>query len=189
MEHWSQTHTGKIVDIQNPTPDMINIEDIAHALSMICRFAGHCREFYSVAEHSVLVANLGKVQRCHDFNLALLLHDAAEAYLGDVIRPVKTLLALPINELEKRWLSAIDKKFNLNENLVVMENGIHNADRLALSIEVTNLFYPVNKAWWTFLDKPNSSQMMSNHLYCHSPAEARRSFLNCYQALENTRNP
>ena len=60
MENWFQTKTGKLVDVQNPTPDIVDLEDIAHALSMTCRYAGHCREFYSVAEHSVLVVTLGR---------------------------------------------------------------------------------------------------------------------------------
>ena len=88
---WCQTFTGKKVDILCPTPEMVDIEDIAHALSMTCRFGGHCREFYSVAEHSVLVEQMGRYSlHCSDprIIMLLLLHDAAEAYIGDIITPV-----------------------------------------------------------------------------------------------------
>ena len=121
IENWLQTRTGKLVDVQNPTPDMVDLEDIAHALSMTCRYAGHCCEFYSVAEHSVLVATLGhRHDLAPEFNLALLMHDAAEAYIGDIISPVKRLLAPGSNELENRWLAAIEKKFDLEDRLTNM---------------------------------------------------------------------
>ena len=101
-----QTFTGRLVDVVNPTPEMVDIEDIAHALSMTCRFSGHCRDFYSVAEHSVLVEQMGTWLMERDLrddsqhsrrdevqhSLCLLLHDAAEAYVGDVITPVKRAL-------------------------------------------------------------------------------------------------
>ena len=57
--YWLQTFTGKKIDLINPTREMVDIEDIAHSLSMICRYNGHCRDFYSVAEHSVMVEAMG----------------------------------------------------------------------------------------------------------------------------------
>jgi 5'-deoxynucleotidase YfbR-like HD superfamily hydrolase len=186
--YWFQTHTGKLIDVQNPHPDMVDLEDIAHALSMICRYAGHCREFYSVAEHSMLVATLGyRSDLCPEFNLALLLHDAAEAYIGDIISPVKRLLAPFSESLERLWLRAIEEKFNLEDRLSQMDDRIHNADRLALSIEVSKLFYPVNPTWWTRFDIPTKQQLL-NGIYCYSPAEARRQFLERYHALDSARN-
>lgn len=87
---WMQTYTGKRFDPLNPDPTLIDIEDIAHALSNICRFGGHSSRFYSVAEHSVLVGEaLWNLHHDADLALAGLLHDAAEAYLGDVPRPLK----------------------------------------------------------------------------------------------------
>ena len=72
--------SGIVIDPFDPCPGLIRIADIAHALSMLCRFNGHCRHFYSVAEHSVRVA-----ARCpKGLRLEGLLHDAVEAYLGDV---------------------------------------------------------------------------------------------------------
>ena len=89
---WCQTFTGRKVDIFHPSPEMVDIEDIAHALSMTCRFGGHCRDFYSVAEHSVLVEQIGRHALHCTFSrisMLLLLHDAAEAYIGDIITPIK----------------------------------------------------------------------------------------------------
>lgn len=86
---WMQTFSGKQFWPLDPRPDEVCIEDIAHHLSMVCRYNGACHQFYSVAQHSVLVSdNLPK-------HLALvgLLHDAAEAYAGDMIRPLKRHLA------------------------------------------------------------------------------------------------
>jgi hypothetical protein len=187
IENWFQTRTGKLVDVRNPTPDMVDLEDIAHALSMICRFAGHTREFYSVAEHSVLVALLGnRSDFSPEFNLALLLHDAAEAYVGDIISPVKRLLAPASDSLERQWLRAIETKFNLENRLSDMDQSIHKADRLALSIEVSKLFYPVDPAWWTKFEKPTKIQLLSQ-VHCVSPADAKRQFLEYFNALDSAR--
>lgn len=89
--HWMLTSTGKKYWPLDPHPDDIDIHDIAHHLSLLCRFTGACNRFYSVAEHSVLVSEL--VERTHP-GLAMLglLHDATEAYLGDVGKPLKNHL-------------------------------------------------------------------------------------------------
>lgn len=104
---WIQTYTGKRFDVLKPRTDDVDITDIAHALSMQCRFNGHIKRFYSVAEHSVLVSRIvednyataarGRYpydrEARHRANACLtaLLHDASEAYLGDVVKPVKML--------------------------------------------------------------------------------------------------
>jgi uncharacterized protein len=104
---WIQTHTGKQVWPLNPRVADICIEDIAHALSNLCRFAGHTRDFYSVAQHSVLACN-----NCATAPLWALLHDAAEAYLCDVPRPVKGYLG-GYKEAEVRLERIIAEKFGL----------------------------------------------------------------------------
>lgn len=93
---WAQTYTDRAFDYDDPQPSSICIEDIAHALSMICRFNGHTDRFYSVAEHSVEVANRidklisRNVYEVHpDISKWAILHDAAEAYTGDVVAPLK----------------------------------------------------------------------------------------------------
>src|SRR6266516_6511979 len=79
------THTGKWFDVFNPKHEDVDLEDIAHSESMQCRFTGHTKQFYSVAQHSVLVS-----QNCpSEYALAGLMHDASEAYLSDIARPIK----------------------------------------------------------------------------------------------------
>jgi len=82
------TYTGKVFDFLNPKPEMVCIEDIAHALANICRYTGHVKQFYSVAQHSVLMANAD----LPGDPLVRLLHDSAEAYIGDMASPWKRLL-------------------------------------------------------------------------------------------------
>lgn len=86
---WIQTFSGKKMYLLEPTADMICIEDIAHALSMICRFGGHTKKFYSVAEHSWWMSTFIFQGEPATLRLYALLHDAAEAYVGDMVRPLK----------------------------------------------------------------------------------------------------
>lgn len=81
-------HSGNYFDFIDIENNIILIEDIAHSLSFLCRYNGHCEFFYSVAHHSLLVANLVP----KEYKLQALLHDAAEAYLGDITSPLKKLL-------------------------------------------------------------------------------------------------
>lgn len=82
---WIQTYTGKAFDPFNPDPAKINIEDIAHSLANQCRFNGHTRQFYSVAQHCVEVASRVRPEQ----QALALLHDASEAYLSDLPTPIK----------------------------------------------------------------------------------------------------
>lgn len=87
---WIETYTGKHFWFLEPTAEMFDIEDIAHALSMVCRYAGHVTHFYSVAAHCCVIADYFS----HDprLHLTALMHDAAEAYIGDMPRPLKQQL-------------------------------------------------------------------------------------------------
>jgi uncharacterized protein len=108
---WMQTFLGKQFWPLDPRPDEIFIEDIAHALSLQCRFAGHVREHYSVAQHSLLVS-----QYCPRVDaLWGLLHDAAEAYLVDLPRPIKRYSTLgdEYRIIENRLMGTICTRFNL----------------------------------------------------------------------------
>ena len=88
--HWMQLVSGKPFFPLDPRPEDIDINDIAHALSMVCRFGGHVHSFYSVAEHSVRVSDaIRDAGGSLEEEFAGLLHDASEAYLGDVIWPLK----------------------------------------------------------------------------------------------------
>jgi hypothetical protein len=105
---WIQTYTGRKFWTIDPRPEEIFIEDIAHALAMLCRYNGHCEEFYTVAEHSVLIARKLPLK----FKLWGLLHDASEAYIADINRPTKPYLA-NYKEIEARLMSCVCKRFNL----------------------------------------------------------------------------
>ena len=82
---WIQTHSGKQWHYNKPDIDSVDIEDIAHALSLLCRFGGHVSKFYSVAEHSVRASKIVPL----DYQLWALMHDASEAYCVDVPSPLK----------------------------------------------------------------------------------------------------
>ncbi|MFT4308446.1 MAG: phosphohydrolase [Candidatus Woesearchaeota archaeon] len=104
---WIQTHTGKRFDVRNPRPESVDIRDIAHSLAMQVRFNGHCSRSYSVAEHSVNIADW-ILEQTGDRKAAYagLLHDASEAYLCDIPKPIKPLLT-EYHELEEQIMIVI----------------------------------------------------------------------------------
>lgn len=104
-----ETYTGVLLDLANPKPKQIRIADIVHGLSVTCRWGGQCGKFYSVAEHSLLVASM-VVEK---FKLWALLHDAAEAYMGDVTNPLKRMVP-EYSKIENRLLDVILKKFGMD---------------------------------------------------------------------------
>lgn len=126
------TSSGRIIDLNNPTVDMIDIHDIATSLSNICRFGGHVNRFYSVAQHSVLVCHL--MREAQGYDIEALLHDASEAYLGDVVKPLKVILGDNYKWLEGRFENVIAQKFGLRQNLEV-ERMVKKFDMEALELE------------------------------------------------------
>lgn len=122
-----RTYTGKYMNVFNPTPDMISIVDIAHALSNQSRFGGHLPTFYSVAQHSILCHMLapGYLKK------EALMHDASEAYLIDVPKPIKNRLT-NYKEIEDNLMTLIAHtfsfKFPLNEI-------IHKVDKQCIQLE------------------------------------------------------
>lgn len=122
-----RTFTGKMINVFEPDPDLICIEDIAHALSNLCRFGGHTRRFYSVAEHSLRVAAI--VPEKH--KIAGLLHDASEAYLVDLPSPIKYFIP-KYQEYEQNLMLAIAEKFGFDYPL---HSEVVRADRQLLEVE------------------------------------------------------
>ena len=165
--------------------ECVGIETSTH--TYICEGYG---AHNSVAEHSVNVMALGsrhpsmysdKGRRA----MALLLHDAAEAYLGDVVSPLKYMLRPQYQELEKRWLRAIEIKFDLGNLLTEPEPLVKQCDLRALSIEIENLCSPVHPDWWSKFDKPTQADLRDLDVQCLSPAQARRKFLTYFKQLQD----
>lgn len=102
------TFTGLHINVFEPTPEMICIEDIAHSLSMQCRFGGHVPNFYSVAQHSL---NCSYLTETDSLKLQALMHDASEAYLLDMPSPIKKHLP-DYKRIENNLMAVIAKKFN-----------------------------------------------------------------------------
>ncbi|MCK9597454.1 MAG: hypothetical protein M0R06_00360 [Sphaerochaeta sp.] len=145
LEPWMTTYTGRTLHLFNPRQDEICIEDIAHHLSLICRFGGACKRFYSVAEHSIRLS----MELPDQYKLAGLLDDAAEAYLGDWIRPLKANLS-ELEEIEYYVKRAIFQKFRIEE-LLFNKVAKFNDNRM-LATEVRDLMG--NQTNWQQLEKP-----------------------------------
>lgn len=128
-DDWILTYTGRKFWPFDPRPEEIHVEDIAHALSCTGRWGGHTREFFSVAQHSYYVSH-----RCED-PLWGLLHDAAEAYLVDLPRPIKQALRM-FGQLEDRILECVAERFDLPWPL---PECVHTADNALLQAEAAAL--------------------------------------------------
>lgn len=155
---WMETYTGGKVHFTNPRPEEINITDIAHQLSMLCRFTGACREFYSVAEHCIRVAHIVPI----NLKLAALLHDAAEAYTNDISRPVKH--AHKLDEMETILTFAIDNKYKIDSR----HPEIREADNILLATEARDLM--ANTDGWAKLPPPLDESIVP--MYQSGEAEA-----------------
>lgn len=132
-----QVRSGGYVDLLNPHPDDIHIQDIAHALGKLCRYTGHIRNFYSVAQHSVLCCQNAPPES----KWAALMHDAAEAFIGDVSRPLKQLLP-EYKAIERRIEAVIFEKFE-----VVEDENVKRVDREALKTEQRDLMPDTGDTW------------------------------------------
>ena len=137
-----QTVSGRRINPFAPEPAAIDIGDIAHALANQCRFGGHCRSFYSVAQHSCLVHDVAASRgAAPEAALWALLHDAAEAYLGDVPHPVKhaSELGRAYREAEARLQEAICRRFGLSLSapaiVAEVDRALLAAERQALMVD------------------------------------------------------
>ena len=177
-----QTASGLRFHQLDPRPDEISLADIAHSLSLQCRFGGHCPRFYSVAEHSVLASLAAPPLLA----LPMLLHDAAEAYVGDVIRPLKQLLYYEFQScgfgkagggfdlLEHAILNKIKVRFDC----VFAEIEVKPLDERMLATEARELFGLDARRDWGLDAKPYDLT-----LPCWPPEEAERQFLARFHSL------
>jgi hypothetical protein len=160
--YFIRTHSGKYFDLQNPSYLDIDLNDIAYSLSHICRFTGHAGPF-TVAEHSINVACMFYDPH---IRLAALLHDAAEAYVGDISTHLKRLLnAAPV---EDKIIREIEKKFGVK---ILSNCDIKWVDRAMLLTEARDLMgADVKDGFWVDLGEPlpdfyiDHRQIMSHKL-------------------------
>lgn len=147
---WMQTHSGRRVYPLELEPDMICLADIAASLAKQCRFSGHCRQFYSVAEHSIRMTQVfpqnAPLQRW------ALMHDAAEAYLSDVTRPIKRRVHVVVrdavrtfSDVEHEILDMIATRYGLQQPMPKAE--IEYGDMVMLATERRDLLHSTEDSW------------------------------------------
>jgi hypothetical protein len=181
MSAWIQTRSGLPFDFRDGGPEQIRIEDIGSALSKLCRFTGHTREFYSVAEHSVLVSLLVP----EEFALEGLLHDAHEAYVGDMSTPLKRALR-PAGGLsgydvvESEAEHRVRALFGLSKRKTP---PVAKADVQAMIAERSALMAPSSREW-----NLNTTIPMPSGLLCLAPALAERLFMGRVEWLSGAKD-
>jgi hypothetical protein len=169
---WIQVFSGKQIWPIDPRIGDFDIKDIAHALSNICRFAGHVRKFYSVAQHSVLVSHSVP----EGMAMEGLIHDASEAYLVDIPRPVKHDPALiGYRGIEKQMEFVIARQFGVS---YPWPAEVKSADDKALVTERRDLLSHCPIAWTTVTCDP-----LRRVIKPWSPEKAERKFLERYYEL------
>ena len=173
-----QTYTGEVFDFANPTPDMINIRDIAHALSLTCRYGGHCVSHYSVAQHSVHCLECARRDmQSMEVKKWALLHDASEAYIGDLPRAPKSLLPC-FQALEDMIHQVIAERFNLSWPMPPQVKAYDNAVLIA---ERDTVLPAINPELWAPYDHLEPAIVRIRPAWDALYAETR--FLNAFESL------
>lgn len=177
---WIQTHTGKVFKYNNITEDMICIEDIAHALSNICRFNGHSKTFYSVAEHCLHMSKYvlnkwGDKKKA----LAALLHDATEAYFCDLPRPIK--YNMPVYRgLEMALEKMIFTKYGLE---YPMPDWLKELDYRMLATEKDQVMEHTNLSWGC-----DGVEKLPITLFFDDPAAVKWDYMSFFKFLNEDYN-
>lgn len=145
-----ETFSGQYVDTRAPRPETIRLEDIAHALAATCRYGGHCRRFYSVAEHAVFCSiRMERKGYSRALQLAALHHDDAEAYLGDIPRPLKPLLGAGYKQLTDLMDATIIEALQLSSPSDDFHHAaVKQADNWALFVEARHLLPSQGRHWF-----------------------------------------
>lgn len=164
------TYTGRTIEPLNPSSADVELEDIAHALSNQCRFTGHTKHFYSVAQHCVLVSEL----LGHKYGMWGLLHDASEAYLSDIAGPIKRQPSFGTyyKETETRLMAAICERFGLDAQ---EPPEVKQADIILLHTEQRDLMPG------TFAEDPG--EVLARPIAAWEPWLAKEKFLYRYAEL------
>lgn len=166
-----QTISGRYYNLEIPRPSEICLTDIAHALSNLCRFTGHSFQFYSVAQHSVIVSQIVPP----DLAFAALLHDAHEAYVGDMSAPLKELLQ-EYQRVELLAANAVRLRFGVP---LKMPEAIKRADLVALATERRDLMLTAGANW----DCLAGIDPLPQHITPLGPIQAHGLFLARFRQL------
>lgn len=173
--NWMQTYTGRAYWPIDPRPEEVNIYDIAHHLSMLCRYTGACKKFYSVAEHSIWVGCSVPVEHA----LVGLMHDSAEAYVNDIARPLKYSLR-DYAEIEDLNWRAIATRFDLP---VEIPQCVKDIDQRMCVSEKMAIMGPSPLPWGPEFKEPVPSTL----ILCLPPEQAERMFLREFARLQRAR--
>ena len=186
---WQRMLSGRRLDLLDPTPMDIEIEDIAHGLAFVARWNGQTMgEFaYSVAEHSVLVERLYSAANPKapvKWQLAALLHDAPEYVIGDMISPVKNAVGPGYAELDDRLTAAIHLRFGLPAAIpVAVKKQIKKADKLSAWLEATQIAGFSIEESNKFFGAPRDSVPLPKKLVLRPPMVVKAEFLARFNAL------
>ncbi|UUX49730.1 HD family hydrolase [Nisaea acidiphila] len=184
---WQRMLSGRRLDLLDPSPLDVEIEDIAHGLSRVARWNGQTegRWPYSVAEHSILVENLAHrlyPEMSLKWRLATLLHDAPEYVVGDMITPFKAVIGPDYKSVEKRLEEAVHLRFGLPAALPQeVTRKIKRADRIAAYLEATQLAgFTLSEANKIFGKPKAGIELVIEPL---SPTAAKQAYLKRFRIL------
>ncbi|MEQ9260202.1 MAG: HD family hydrolase [Roseovarius sp.] len=181
--------SGRRLDLLDPTPVDIEIEDIAHGLSFVARWNGQTNgDFaYSVAEHSLLVeAIFARIspKAPPKWRLAALLHDAPEYVIGDMISPVKNAVGPGYDELDKRLAAAIHLRFGLPAAIpATVKRQIKRADKVSAWMEATQIAGFSTEEANRFFGEPGPALMEGLEIVLRPPRETREAYTARHHAL------
>lgn len=175
---WQRMLSGRRLDLLDPTPMDIEIEDIAHGLAFVARWNGQTRgDFaYSVAEHSLLVEEIYARQNAANpkWQLAALLHDAPEYVIGDMISPVKSAVGPSYGELDLRLTAAVHLRFGLPAVLpVLVKKAIKSADKISAWLEAVQIAGFTEAEANGLFGRPDSALLRGLEIKLRPPADVR----------------
>ena len=193
-DHWCNTISGRKFSYVDTDPDSIDLHDIAHALSLQCRYNGHIIHFFSVAQHSVYVSqvaadiysSMATTKNTYNRDIERLIalwglfHDASEAYMGDLVRPLKRMMP-QYEAMEARLDTIIQTKFAGRPIPPLYHEIIKEADNRVLAAEVETLVPNLHADWsipWSPAQIPGGIQLCA-------PRDAEDLFLACYEGLRH----
>lgn len=180
--------SGRRLDLLDPTPVDIEIEDIAHGLAFVARWNGQTRGDwpYSVAEHSLLVEEIyGRLgDPLPRWRLAALLHDAPEYVIGDMISPVKAAIGAGYGELDSRLTTAVHLRFGLPSSLPVgIKKAIKTADKISAWLEAVQIAGFTEREADKFFGRPDDAVLRGLEIKLRPPAVVRADFVARHAAL------